>query len=197
MHSWRRCPEGDIRPEAILSRTFGSSGTALHRSVTLYKGPESWDLDFWLNSTPFWCKNHFCSLKIEGVTKYFLATNIFPKTPCSVKALPHSALHCSALVPESFLFWSSVDACRLNVWLSVVKWAYTAVLSGLGSDFFLEAILGMFSLQSVVRLFCFSALGGLLSSLFDPSSAVSLFCWWSVVYTSLWAGLPMVLLVLI
>ena len=24
-----------------------------------------------LNSTPFWCKNHFCSLKTEGVTKYF------------------------------------------------------------------------------------------------------------------------------
>ena len=41
LHCWRWCPEGDIRPEAILSRTFGSSGTASRRSVTLYKGPES------------------------------------------------------------------------------------------------------------------------------------------------------------
>ena len=53
MHSWPRCPEGDIRPEAILSRSFGSSHTASHRSVTLCKGPESSDLNFWLDSTPF------------------------------------------------------------------------------------------------------------------------------------------------
>ena len=36
VHSWRRCParpEGDIRPEAILSTSFGSSGTARHRQV--------------------------------------------------------------------------------------------------------------------------------------------------------------------
>ena len=46
------------------------------------------DLDLWLNSTPFWCKNHFCSLKTEGFTKIFLATNIFPMTSCSVKASP-------------------------------------------------------------------------------------------------------------
>ena len=45
-------------------------------------------LELWLNSTSFWCKNHFCSLKIEGVAKYFLATNIFPMTPCSVKVSP-------------------------------------------------------------------------------------------------------------
>ena len=28
------------------------------------------DLDFWLDSTPFSCKNHFCSLKTEGDIKY-------------------------------------------------------------------------------------------------------------------------------
>ena len=52
MHSWRRCPIGDItdiRQEAILSRAFGSSGTARHRQVTLYKRIESSDLDFWFN----------------------------------------------------------------------------------------------------------------------------------------------------
>ena len=34
MHSWRRCParpDGDIRPEAILSTSFGSSRTATHQ----------------------------------------------------------------------------------------------------------------------------------------------------------------------
>ena len=41
LHNWPRCPEGDIRPEAILSRAFGTSRTASHRSVTLFKGPES------------------------------------------------------------------------------------------------------------------------------------------------------------
>merc|ERR1711884_373814 len=37
LHSWRRCParpDGDIRPEAILSTPFGSSRTAIHRQVT-------------------------------------------------------------------------------------------------------------------------------------------------------------------
>ena len=53
VHNWPRCPEGDIRPEAILSRAFGTSRTASHRSVTLYKGPESSDVDSWLDSTPF------------------------------------------------------------------------------------------------------------------------------------------------
>ena len=41
LHNWPRCPEGDIRPESILSRAFGTSRTASHRSVTLFKGPES------------------------------------------------------------------------------------------------------------------------------------------------------------
>ena len=40
LHSWPQCPEGDIRPEAILSRFFGTSCTAIHRQVTLCKGPE-------------------------------------------------------------------------------------------------------------------------------------------------------------
>ena len=37
LHSWRRCParpDGDIRPEAILSTSFGSSRTATHHQVT-------------------------------------------------------------------------------------------------------------------------------------------------------------------
>ena len=37
LHSWPRCPgrpDGDIRPEAILSTSFGSSRTATHRQVT-------------------------------------------------------------------------------------------------------------------------------------------------------------------
>ena len=53
MHSWPRCParpDSDIRPEAILSTSVGSSDTARHRQVTLYKGPESSDLDFWFHS---------------------------------------------------------------------------------------------------------------------------------------------------
>ena len=28
VHSWPQCPEGDIRPEAILSRAFATSRTA-------------------------------------------------------------------------------------------------------------------------------------------------------------------------
>ena len=64
MHSWPRCPLGDIRPEAILSRAFGSSGTARHRQVTLYKGPDSSDLDFWFNSTPFL---YFCIINKKNI----------------------------------------------------------------------------------------------------------------------------------
>ena len=45
VHCWRRCPEGDIRPEPIMSRAFGNSARRLQ--VTFYKGPESSDLDFW------------------------------------------------------------------------------------------------------------------------------------------------------
>ena len=32
----------------------------------------SQDLDFRLNSIPFWCKNHFCSFKTEGVINIFV-----------------------------------------------------------------------------------------------------------------------------
>ena len=54
LHSWPQCPEGDIRPEAILSRAFGSSRTASHcLEITLYKGSESSDLDFWFDSNIF------------------------------------------------------------------------------------------------------------------------------------------------
>ena len=37
LHSWRRCParpDADIRPEAILSTSFGSSRTDTHHQVT-------------------------------------------------------------------------------------------------------------------------------------------------------------------
>ena len=40
---------------------MGSPGTALHRSVTLYKGSES---------SAFGFKNHFCSFKLKSY-KYF------------------------------------------------------------------------------------------------------------------------------
>ena len=40
---------------------MGSPGTALHRSVTLYKGSESSEFGF---------KNHFCSFKLKSY-KYF------------------------------------------------------------------------------------------------------------------------------
>ena len=42
---------------------------------------------------PFWCRNHFCSLKTGGVKNIFLATNIFPMAPCSVKVSP--TVHCN------------------------------------------------------------------------------------------------------
>ena len=46
MHNWPQCPEGDIRPEAILSRTFGSSGTKLDSDGERSSGCEcySWML---------------------------------------------------------------------------------------------------------------------------------------------------------
>ena len=69
-HSWSQLGEHLCsRPGPPCSRP--ATGHNLVRS----------DLDSLLNSTPFWCKNHFCSLKTEGVTKYFLATNIFPTAP--------------------------------------------------------------------------------------------------------------------
>ena len=93
MHSWQRCPEGDIRPEAILNRTFGSSGTASHRSVTLYKWPESSDLDFWFNSTPFWCKNHFSFLASNWkCCKYFFCNSYFSYGPMVSKGVAYCSV---------------------------------------------------------------------------------------------------------
>ena len=49
------------------------------------------DLDFWLNSTPFWCKFHYCSLKTLGVTicgKYWYRfTQMCRKNGYSIMAL--------------------------------------------------------------------------------------------------------------
>ena len=55
VHSGRRCParpDGDIRPEAILSTSFGSSCTAIHRHAPPSNLHMS-DLNSWLDSTPF------------------------------------------------------------------------------------------------------------------------------------------------
>ena len=49
------------------------------------------DLDSLLNSTPFWCKNHFCSLKTKEVIKYFSYCTLL------VKAL----LHCGIVRPNA------------------------------------------------------------------------------------------------
>ena len=55
--------DGVIVNEHLFSSFWPSfSRLALHTS----------DLDLWFNSTPFWCKNHFCSLKTELLSyKYF------------------------------------------------------------------------------------------------------------------------------
>ena len=60
-----------------LSCMFWASN---YRPTTGHKMVSS-DLDSLLNSTPFWCKNHFCSLKTKEVIKYFLTKNIFPTAP--------------------------------------------------------------------------------------------------------------------
>ena len=46
------------------------------------------DLDSWLDSTPFWCKNHFCSFKTEGDIKYFLTKIFFLLHPLSKGVAP-------------------------------------------------------------------------------------------------------------
>ena len=66
VHSWPQCPEGDIRPEAILSRAFGSSGTTRHHQVTLYKGPEWLHKPMYDFETPlrFYLSGHFLAVQI-------------------------------------------------------------------------------------------------------------------------------------
>ena len=59
LHSWPRCParpDGDIRPEAILSTSFGTSCTAMHRQVTC-------TCQIWI---PGWILPHF-DVKTDSV----------------------------------------------------------------------------------------------------------------------------------
>ena len=62
MHSGRRCParpDGDIRPEAILSTSFGSLRTAIHRQVTC-------TCQIWI---PGWILPHFDVRTISVASK--------------------------------------------------------------------------------------------------------------------------------
>ena len=62
MHSWRQCParpDGDIRPEAILSTPFGSSRTATHRQVTC-------TCQIWISG---WIQPHFDVRTISVASK--------------------------------------------------------------------------------------------------------------------------------
>ena len=62
LHSWRRCParpDGNIRPEAILSTSFGSSRTAIHRQVTC-------TCQIWI---PGWILPHFDVRTISVASK--------------------------------------------------------------------------------------------------------------------------------
>ena len=62
VHSWRRCParpDGDIRPEAILSTSFGGSRTAMYRQVTC-------TCQIWI---PGWILPHFDVRTISVASK--------------------------------------------------------------------------------------------------------------------------------
>ena len=62
LHSGRRCParpDGDIRPEAILSTSFGSLRTAIHRQVTC-------TCQIWI---PGWILPHFDVRTISVASK--------------------------------------------------------------------------------------------------------------------------------
>ena len=62
MHSWRRCParpDGDIRPEAIFSTSFGGSRTAMYRQVTC-------TCQIWI---PGWILPHFDVRTISVASK--------------------------------------------------------------------------------------------------------------------------------
>ena len=62
VHSGRRCParpDGDIRPEAILSTSFGSLRTAIHRQVTC-------TCQIWISG---WIRPHFDVRTISVASK--------------------------------------------------------------------------------------------------------------------------------
>ena len=97
--------DGVIFNEHLFSSFWPSfSRLALHTS----------DLDLWLNSTPYWCKNHFCSLKTELLSyKYF-----FVKT--GGDNLLKKRLESRCLIQELYLY---SEHCQTNM----------AYMSGLGT----------------------------------------------------------------
>ena len=97
--------DGVIFNEHLFSSCWPSfSCLALHTS----------DLDLWFNSTPFWCKNHFCSLKTELLCyKYF-----FVKT--GGDNLLKKRLESRCLIQELYLY---SEHCQTNM----------AYMSGLGT----------------------------------------------------------------
>ena len=73
-------PRGCNRRSQLYEHLFCMFWASNYRPTTGHNLVRS-DLDFLLNSTPFWCKNQFCSLKTKEVIKYFLTKNIFPTEP--------------------------------------------------------------------------------------------------------------------
>ena len=69
-------PRGFSRRSELYEHLFCMFWASNYRPTTGHNLVRS-DLDFWLDSTPFWCKNHFCSLKTGGVIKYFLTKKYF------------------------------------------------------------------------------------------------------------------------
>ena len=69
------------------------------------------DLDFWLDSTPFWCRNHFCTFKTEEVTNIF-RQKIFFLTQCSAKV--SSTVQCVGR-KTAFIFTASFFALSFTV----------------------------------------------------------------------------------
>ena len=86
--SWRPCPGYSAVQYSAVQYTVGDEGVVgdlssesipafFQELPTLGHNLNSSDLDFWLNSTPFWCRNHFCSLQTVGVIyKFFFDTII-------------------------------------------------------------------------------------------------------------------------
>ena len=64
-------PEYYSHFEVVVHYTRFHFMTLLCRKISIwyvlctYKQKTSQDLDFWLNSIPFWCKNHFCSFELH------------------------------------------------------------------------------------------------------------------------------------
>ena len=86
-HSWSQLYKH------LFSCSRPATGHTLHTS----------DLDLWLNSSPFWLKNHFCSLKTEGVTNIFWQ-NYFSYDPMLSKGFAHATVCCSFYFIKKIVF---------------------------------------------------------------------------------------------